>query len=369
MRFVLQVVLAITAIAAEPRALFNGKDLSGWVQEGPRATFAVHEGELRTSGLANQPVWLHTAEEYENFRLSFEYKLSQWAEAAVIVRAPRMGRPMQSGIAIFLAHDFHENLTSHVTGAIAGVAAPSKRLPTNWGAWHSAVIEVRAERLRVNIDGTPVQDVDIASHPELRWRLKRGFIGFPDLGYAYAVRNVRLQDLGDSTTFVELFDGQSLHGWELRGGAEWSVREGSIFASGGHGILYAPPVFTDCEFTAVIRTHDRANGGVFFRGSPDVKEYRGFEVQVYSPVDSVYPTGSIYGKQRSTLSADLEGQWMLLQVRLTGSRIVVRVNGETVATYEGLTGRDLQPGRIGLQMHMDDTSIEYRDLRVRRLER
>jgi hypothetical protein len=46
-------------------------------------------------------VWLHTAEEYENFRLTFEYKLSQWAEAAVILRAPRMGRPMQSGIAIF----------------------------------------------------------------------------------------------------------------------------------------------------------------------------------------------------------------------------------------------------------------------------
>jgi hypothetical protein len=88
---------------------------------------------------------------------------------------------------------------------------------------------------------------------------------------------------------------------------------------------------------------------VYFSRLPDVKEYRGFEVQVYSPVDSVYPTGSIYGKQRSTLSADLEGQWMLLQVRLTGSRIVVRVNGETVATYEGLTGRDLQPGRIGLQ--------------------
>jgi hypothetical protein len=86
---------------------------------------------------------------------------------------------------------------------------PFEALPTNWGAWHSAVIEVRAERLRVNIDGTPVQDVDIASHPELQWRLKRGFIGFPDLGYAYAVRNVRLQDLGDSTKFVELFDGQS----------------------------------------------------------------------------------------------------------------------------------------------------------------
>ena len=368
MRLVFHLALALAAGAAEPRALFNGKDLAGWMHEGPHATFAVHDGELRTSGLGNQPVWLHTTGEYENFRLAFDYKLSQWAEAAVVLRAPRMGRPMRSGIAIFLAHDFHENLTSHVTGAIAGVAPPAKRLPTNWGSWHSAEIELRAERLRVSIDGTQVQDVDIAAHPELQWRLKRGFIGFPDLGHAYAVRNIRLEDFGASEKIVELFDGRTLEGWNLRGGAEWSVRDGSIVASGGHGILYAPPVFTDCEFTALVRTHDRANGGVFFRGSPDAKEYRGFEVQVYSPVDSVYPTGSIYGKQRSNLSADLEGEWMLLQVRLTGPRIVVRVNGETVAAYDGLAGRDLQAGCIGLQMHMENTFIEYRDLRVRRLE-
>ena len=107
--------------AAEPVALFNGKDLAGWTHEGPRATFAAYEGELKTSGAGNQPNWLHTAREYENFRLRFEYNLSQWAEAAVMVRAPRLGRPMQAGLAVFLGHDFHNNLTAYVTGAVAGV--------------------------------------------------------------------------------------------------------------------------------------------------------------------------------------------------------------------------------------------------------
>jgi hypothetical protein len=37
---------------------------------------------------------------------------------------------MQSGIAVFLAHDFHNNITPYITGAIAGLAPPLKRLPT-----------------------------------------------------------------------------------------------------------------------------------------------------------------------------------------------------------------------------------------------
>src|SRR6186713_2861698 len=78
-----------------------------WTHEGPRATFTVRDGVISTTGAGSIPNWLHTSSEYENFRLRFEYKLAQWAEAAVIVRAPRLGRPMQAGLAITLAHDFH----------------------------------------------------------------------------------------------------------------------------------------------------------------------------------------------------------------------------------------------------------------------
>jgi hypothetical protein len=77
-------VLLLAAVS-----LFNGSDLAGWVQEGPRPSFYALEKEIRTSGRGHAGNWLRSAGEYEDFRLTFEYKLAQWAEAAVVLRAPR----------------------------------------------------------------------------------------------------------------------------------------------------------------------------------------------------------------------------------------------------------------------------------------
>ena len=98
------------------------------------------------------------------------------------------------------------------------------------------------DRFRASIDGAVMQDADLAAHPELRYRLKRGYIGFPDLGYGYALRQIRIEDLGARLKMVDLFDGRSLEGWKLRGAGNWSVRDGAIYGANGHGILYAPPM-------------------------------------------------------------------------------------------------------------------------------
>lgn len=134
----------------------------------------------------------------------------------------------------------------------------------------------------------------------------------------------------------------------------------------GHSILYAPPTFSDFEFTAAVRTHNRTNSGVFLRGEP-AGAWRGFEIQIYSPVDAVYPTGSIYGKVRGSHEADLEGRWFLLQIRTQGNRVDVWIDGRHAAAYGGLTGDELKPGRIGFQIHLEKTSVEFRDVRVRPL--
>lgn len=359
-------VLLSGVLRAGERLLFNGEDLAGWIHEGDRATFSASDGELRTSGLGNYPNWLHTGREYENFRLRFEYKLAKWAEAAVVLRAPRMGRPMRSGLAVVLAHDFHGLLTEHVTGAVAGVLKPLKALPASFDVWHAVDLLLKGDLLKVTIGGVTVQEIRLSAHPELRHRLKRGFIGFPDLGHAYSIRNVRLQELGFEQKYVELFGGESLRGWELRRGGDWTVRDGAIHASNGHGILYAPGVFEDFEFTALVRSHNRVNSGVFLRGQPEGQP-RGVEVQIYSPPDAVYPTGSVYGIQRSRIAADYEQEWFLLQIMVVGARCVVRINGETVAETSELPEEAWKPGRIGLQIHKDNASVEFRDVRVRPL--
>ncbi len=337
-----------------------------WEAEGPRATFTWTADTLATSGLGNSPNWLHSRQEYADLKLSFEYNLAQWAEAAVYLRAPRGGRPGEAGLAIVLAHDFHKQVTPYVTGALRGLRAPKKAaVPAeSWGAWHKVEILLRGERLEVDIDGERVQEVaNMDTDPELRLRLKRGFVGFPDLGHAYRVRAIKLEDLGAGREPV------ALSGWKLRDGTagQWRfAADGTIKGASGHGILYAANKFADdFEFTAMVRSRNHVNGGVFLRGSPDGAKPRGFEIQIYSPTEAVYPTGSIYGIARSRSRVELEDRWFLLQVRVEGTRCLVRVDGETVAESDAapVTGE----AQIGLQIHMENASIEFRDLRARRL--
>jgi hypothetical protein len=341
--------------------LFNGKDLSGWVHEGHRHSFFAEGNELRTSGRGHSGNWLRSSVEYENFRLSFEYKLAQWAEAAVILRAPRTERPQQAGISIMLAHDFHNKLSRHVTGAVMGLAAPQQLLPPDWGKWHKAVIDLQGDRLKLSIDGVELQNRQIPDS-----RLKRGYIGFPDMGHAYALRNLDIEDLGSPTRFTNLLPDGAWKGWELRGAGNWRVAGDTIEASNGHGIYYAPGEFGDFELTAVVRSHARTNSGIFLRGDAQGPR-RGFEVQIYSPVDAVFPTGSIYGIERSRISADFEERWFLMQIRVVGPKCTVWLDGELAAETDALPEDAQKPGRIGLQIHMEDTRVEFRDLRVRSL--
>ncbi len=346
--------------------LFNGRDLQGWVHEGDCPTFAATGGELRTSGRGNFPNWLRTASEYENFRLRFEYKLAQWAEAAVVMRAPRWGRPAQAGVAIVLAHDYHKVVDNYVTGAVAGAQPPIRALPASFGEWHTAEILLDGERLRTSVDGVAVQDLDISEHAELRYRLKRGYIGFQDLGYGYSLRNIEIEDLGSRLKYIRLFDGESLKGWEARGAGNWSVRGGSLAGENSDGILYAPPLFGDFELTTQVLSHRRVNSGIFLRGFP-AGPNRGFEVQIYSPMDGVYPTGSIYTIDRSRISADYEERWFLMQIRVEGSSCLVRIDGQTVAQTANLPEAVRKPGRIGFQIHSENSGVEFRDISVRPL--
>jgi hypothetical protein len=334
-----------------------------WIAEGPRPTFTVQGRDIEISGAGNQPNFLRSAAEYENVRVRFEYKLAEWAEAAIVLRAPKAGRPLRAGLPLFLAHDFHKKKSDHVTGAIAGLRPPDQFLPVTFETWHKVVVEVTGDRMKAVIDDTVVQDADIAGYG----RLRAGHIVIPDLGHRWRIRDLRVEDLGRPTRFTELFNGRDLAGWTLRGAGEWFVRDGALVGANGHGILYAPPRFRDFELTALVRSRARVNAGIFLRGSPDARRFRGFEVQIYSPPDAVYPTGSIYNLARAGIEDVYEDRWFLMQVRVEGARCVVRLDGMQVAETAQLPEEARGAGHIGLQIHMENAAVEFRDLRVRGL--
>lgn len=304
---------------------------------------------------AQQPGWF-SDREYGNVEVEFEYKLAQWAEAAFVLRTPAEGRPVQQGVAIFLAHDFHQKPGLYTTGALAGTAPPLELLPPSYEQWHKLHVVLRGDRLLVRQDGKLLQDTRVP-----RQKMAPGLLHFARLQHRYEIRNFRAKPLGEEPLLV-----RDWRPWQLRDGGQW--KSGADWATGadGHGILYGGPELENFLFSAVVKATNYANGGVFVRGQADKAQPRGWEIQIYSPLDAVFPTGSIYGLVRSSIASETQGRWFFLQVLVEGRNCTVWVDGVEVART---TEAPAEPrkGRIGLQIHMEGAQVEWRQLRALRL--
>lgn len=329
-----------------------------WVQSG--GSFTIGADRVECSGRENSRNWVRSSREYGDVRVRFEYKLAQWAEAIVVLRAHAVGRTTLTGIRVQLAHDFHGKSSRHVTGAIVGVREPARFLGPSFDVWHKAEIAVAGELVTVRIDGELVNDVTVPG------RHAAGLVGFLDLGHGYAVRGIQIEDLGGAGVYAPLFNGRDVKDWTLRDGGSWAVANGSIVGENGHGIYYAPDEFSDFELLAVVKSEGHVNAGIFLRGSADKKQHRGFEVQINSVPDGVYPTGSIYGQTRAELVEDHDGRWALLRIRVERGTVTTWVDGR-MAAQGALPPGVPAAGRVGLQIHLDNARIECRELRIRQL--
>jgi Domain of Unknown Function (DUF1080) len=95
MKLALAIGLALAAVASSEPApdspvtpLFNGRDLSGWVQRGGKAPFTVENGEIVGTSELNTPTsYLCTEKTYGDFILEFEFKVDPKLNSGVQFRS------------------------------------------------------------------------------------------------------------------------------------------------------------------------------------------------------------------------------------------------------------------------------------------
>jgi hypothetical protein len=368
-------MLAFSAVALaeveegfEP--LFKPDSLEGWVAEGP-TRFLVRGDEIFCPGVGNDPTWLRSEESYENFVLRFQFKMWLYGEGGIFLHAPMFGRCSRVGFEVQLSDELRNRKPSVIsTGAIFDAVPPAEQAARPLGEWNDVEVEFDWPTLRVTLNGKLVQDLDCESDPELRRRLRSGFLGLQDRGKPYYLKNMRVKKLPNKDTEREIFNGQDLTGWSvLRGGgtAKFDVDRGIIVAKNGNGYLISDESFQDVDVFMYVRTDRFANGGVFVRWKSLVPKDRGYEIQIEDIPDSNNPTGSIYDWAKATgILPFTPGEWYPLQIHLKGKECVVRVNGVTVAQADDL---DLvRSGPIALQMHSANKTIQFGSIRVRSLD-
>lgn len=251
--FVILLVLTVfchISAAEEFSPLFNGVDLSGWVNVNcAPETWSVQNGMIHCTGLPTGV--LRTENMYENYILELEYRhLEKEGNSGLFVHSdplPVTGKPFTRAIEIQILTDRDtENYTSHgdvfaIQGAIMAPwplhpagwmrSLPQKRLANPTGEWNHYRVESRDGTLTLAVNG---EVVTRAYHVQPR----KGYICLESEGGVVDFRTIRIQELPgtnpspevtatEARGFTPLYNGVDLRGWKQVEGNEdhWQAKD------------------------------------------------------------------------------------------------------------------------------------------------
>src|SRR3954462_13372647 len=167
MRFlaVLVVLLPLPLLAADPKPLFNGKDLTGW--EGDEKTWRVEDGAIAGGSLdavVPRNEFLCTTKTYDHFELTVTFKLlgdPAKANGGVQFRTKRIPKHHEvSGYQADIGQGYWGALYDE-SRRTKGLAAPDKKTIdkiVKHDDWNEYVIRCEGPRIRLWLNGTLTVD-------------------------------------------------------------------------------------------------------------------------------------------------------------------------------------------------------------------
>jgi len=294
MRFFLLPLLATTALAADDGwvDLFNGKDLSNWVNVNcAPETWTVVDGVIRCTG---KPIGaLRTPRMYENFEMEVEWRhMKNAGNAGIFIWASPIaakGQPFLRAIEVQVLDHGYGNTKGYTThgdvfpihgstmvplGRHNGMRSfPSEERSKPSPEWNHYLITAKDGKLRLSVNGKEVSGGD-----DCNWR--KGYVGLESEGSPTEWRKVRIRELpGNSATpeqtadeakgHVQLYNGVDLRGWQ---GAEqakdfvpsdWRI---ALKAGAGGQSIATEKEYGDFELVADVKlakdAPESASGGI-----------------------------------------------------------------------------------------------------------
>ena len=197
--------LAATAFAGDvPEGftpLFNGKDLAGWKATGEAKVWGAEDGVLFVEKGGGG--YLMTEQEYGDFELRFEYKMSKVSNSGVALRAPLKGDPAYQGMEIQLIDDLNwKGLQSwQNTGSIYNVVPAKKISSKQTGEWNTMTIVAKGPQVTIVHNGETLVDANLKEYEKEHAKRHpgilrdKGHIGFQSYNTRVEFRNVYLKPL------------------------------------------------------------------------------------------------------------------------------------------------------------------------------
>ncbi len=193
-------------------------------------------------------------------------------------------------------------------------------------------------------------------------------------------------DTDDNQSWITLFNGRDLTGWEVIGDAKlWGVSRGTLVTNGaGVGWLSTDKEFSNFVLQFEFQLPANGNSGVFLR-VPRTGAINGGEFLEIALQDDAAPratknfTGSAYNIAERKIADAMHpagsGNWNQMEIRAVGREIQVALNGKLVNQFDlgniripaPMAANAVRPsGYIGLQCNR--TGAVFRNIRIRPAE-
>ena len=372
--------------AAGWKLLFDGETMNGWKDfNGTSLTQPWHvvDGCIQAKGTgSDSDGYIVTDKEYENFELSWDWKLSKGGNSGMlyhVVENPAFKVPYVTGPEYQLIDEpnFPEELEEwQKLGVDYAMYLPDKSLMkvNPAGEWNNAKIVFDNGHVEHWLNGVKILEFEAWTDDWFKrknsgkWEnapeyglARKGVICLQDHGYPASFRNIKIKELPRKTKEVNLFNGVDLKGWEAYGTEKWYVENGLLVCESGpdkqYGYLATREYYDDFDLTVEFKQEADGNSGVFIRSfiEKEVK-VNGWQVEV---APKGHDTGGIYESygrgwliQIPDEKEDIlkEKDWNTMRIKVQGDNVITWLNGEEMVNINDAkigAGK----GRIALQIH------------------
>ncbi|MEA3225539.1 MAG: DUF1080 domain-containing protein [Planctomycetota bacterium] len=414
--FVITIVGALCCTSALRAAdngfepLFGSKDLEGWSvsdwsdlrtpQRVKGTPWKLEDGVLY--GL-NKRTWIISPDQYGDFVLKLETKITRGSNGGIGLRFPPEGDPAYKAMEIQVVdHEVYyrgRSLPKQRTGSIYDEIAPSKDVVKPVGQWNSWEITARGSRVEIVLNGQKIIDADLSREtkarqqkdPALAERPLKGHIGFQNLNGSITLRNIRIKKL-DATAkeLVPLFNARNLDGWVNVNCAPetWQVKDGMIVCSGvPTGVMRTERMYENYVLELEWRhMKPKGNAGLFVHSDPVTAPgqpfTRSIEIQILDGRNTADYTshGDIFGIHGATMKPDKPhpggwmrslpterrcnpaGQWNHYRVECRDGAISLAVNGKVVTK-----AHEANPRKGYICLESEGGLVHFRNIRIKEL--
>jgi len=368
----LLVVLVAPCVQADEKdqdgfvPMFNGKDLTGWVNVNcAPGTFYVKNGEIITTGKPTG--FLRTEKQYENFIADFEWMHENTKEvgnSGFFVWAdplPAVGTGYTRGIEVqvLVNLEYRDKKTNAVTASSHGDifsiwgatckpdrphpkgsarCMPSENLCKGGGEWNHYTVVAKDGIIKLRVNGKEVSGVS-ACNP------RKGYLALESEGAVCHFRNLKIKELPSTNPrpdeiaeqdqgFRNLFNGLDLAGWQADDNAKkhWRTRDGILHFDGqGDVMLSTEKKLGVSEYILDFRQltkkgEKQAPCAFVFHNDKDKGATLTLHPQGTSGTYTVAVAGNATANDLKSLKP--AGEWNRLRVSVNGARLEATINGK-----------------------------------------